>query len=136
MSEYKGKLLSGLFTKAKNVITSNGKDVDSLLTWKNLSSNQGTITINFPASWDEISVSAMIVVGSSACVGMITKEQLDDIITASVYNSAYVTIGGGYQDATSFYQLIALVTATQMTLTLYSSGVNISENTQFDVKYR
>ena len=137
MAEYKGKLLCGLFTRANNCIMSDGvTNVGDRLTWKSLSSTTGTTNINYPSNWDEISVSAMQTTGSSACVGRLTKAQVDDIITASVYNSAYVTISGGYQNSSSYFHLIALITATQMSLTFYATGTDISASTKFDVKYR
>lgn len=110
--------------------------LNEMLTWKPLSSATGTSHINFPSNWNEIEVSAMQITGSSACVGRLTKTQVEDIITASVYNSAYVTIGGGYENSSSYFHLIALITATQMSLTFYASSTDISASTKFDVKYR
>ena len=122
--------------KASNCLMSDGQtSVQDMLTWKPLSSQRGTSTIALPANWNEISVSAMITTGSSACVGRLTKQQFDDIKSASIYNAAYVTVGGGFQDSSSYMQLIAYID-NNVAFTLMSTGVNVSADTQFDVKYR
>ena len=71
MAEYKGKLLKGLFTQAKNVILNSGSTLESVLTKRSETSSSISLAGNSSTSITISAPGAFAVVGVNFTVGYI-----------------------------------------------------------------